>query len=33
VSTDTTIEDSIDDAAETVGSVWPIHSFVTATRS
>jgi uncharacterized protein YbcC (UPF0753/DUF2309 family) len=30
VSTDTTIEDSIDDAAETVGSVWPIHSFVTA---
>jgi uncharacterized protein YbcC (UPF0753/DUF2309 family) len=30
VSTDTTIEDSIDDAAATVGSVWPIHSFVTA---
>ena len=30
MSTDTTIEDGIDDAAETVGSVWPIHSFVTA---
>ncbi|WP_435099344.1 DUF2309 domain-containing protein [Halorubrum sp. N11] len=25
-----TIEDGIDDAATTVGSVWPIHSFVTA---
>ncbi|WP_144922744.1 DUF2309 domain-containing protein [Halorubrum salsamenti] len=27
---DATIEDGIDDAAATVGSVWPIHSFVTA---
>jgi len=26
----TTLEDSIDRAAETVGSVWPLHSFVTA---
>ncbi|WP_436932743.1 DUF2309 domain-containing protein [Halosimplex halobium] len=25
-----TLEDSIDRAAETVGSVWPLHSFVTA---
>jgi uncharacterized protein YbcC (UPF0753/DUF2309 family) len=30
MSTDTTIHDSIDDAADAVGSVWPIHSFVTA---
>ncbi|PHQ38722.1 DUF2309 domain-containing protein [Halorubrum persicum] len=30
MSTQTTIEDGIDDAAATVGSVWPIHSFVTA---
>ncbi|EMA59146.1 DUF2309 domain-containing protein [Halorubrum lipolyticum] len=27
---DATIEESIDSAATTVGSVWPIHSFVTA---
>ncbi|WP_050033848.1 DUF2309 domain-containing protein [Halorubrum halophilum] len=27
---DATIEESIDSAAKTVGSVWPIHSFVTA---
>ncbi|WP_123622827.1 DUF2309 domain-containing protein [Halorubrum sp. CSM-61] len=30
MSTEPTIEDSIDQAATTVGSVWPIHSFVTA---
>jgi uncharacterized protein YbcC (UPF0753/DUF2309 family) len=30
MSTEHTIEDSIDKAAITVGSVWPIHSFVTA---
>ncbi|WP_435073612.1 DUF2309 domain-containing protein [Halorubrum sp. HHNYT27] len=30
MSTNTTIEDDIDDAAATVGSVWPVHSFVTA---
>ncbi|MBX0286342.1 DUF2309 domain-containing protein [Halomicroarcula sp. F28] len=30
MSTEQDIHDSIDDAAETVGSVWPIHSFVTA---
>ena len=30
MSTEQAIRDSIDDAAETVGSVWPIHSFVTA---
>ncbi|EMA65087.1 DUF2309 domain-containing protein [Halorubrum kocurii] len=30
MSTHSTIEDGIDDAATTVGSVWPIHSFVTA---
>ncbi|RDI70913.1 DUF2309 domain-containing protein [Halopelagius longus] len=30
MSTESTIEDSIDKAATTVGSVWPIHSFVTA---
>ena len=30
MSTESTIHDSIDDAATTVGSVWPIHSFVTA---
>src|SRR6056297_1466397 len=30
MSTESTIHDSIDDAAATVGSVWPIHSFVTA---
>ena len=30
MSTETPITDSIDTAAETVGSVWPIHSFVTA---
>ncbi|MDS0280892.1 DUF2309 domain-containing protein [Haloarcula onubensis] len=30
MSTESTIRDSIDDAAATVGSVWPIHSFVTA---
>jgi uncharacterized protein YbcC (UPF0753/DUF2309 family) len=30
MSTENAIHDSIDDAAETVGSVWPIHSFVTA---
>ena len=30
MSTEHTIEDSIDKAATTVGSVWPIHSFVTA---
>jgi len=30
MSTDDAIETSIDTAAETVGSVWPLHSFVTA---
>ncbi|WP_276272492.1 DUF2309 domain-containing protein [Haloarcula litorea] len=30
MSTESTIHDSIDKAATTVGSVWPIHSFVTA---
>ena len=30
MSTESTIDDSIDSAATTVGSVWPIHSFVTA---
>lgn len=30
MSTEPIIEDSIDKAASTVGSVWPIHSFVTA---
>ena len=30
MSTESTIHDSIDRAADTVGSVWPIHSFVTA---
>ncbi|WP_178916769.1 DUF2309 domain-containing protein [Natronomonas gomsonensis] len=30
MNTEHTIEDSIDKAATTVGSVWPIHSFVTA---
>src|SRR6056297_2260394 len=30
MSTEPTIRDSIEDAANTVGSVWPIHSFVTA---
>ncbi|WP_254279281.1 DUF2309 domain-containing protein [Haloarcula marina] len=30
MSTEHAIEDSIDKAATTVGSVWPIHSFVTA---
>jgi len=30
MSTEPTIHDSIDKAASTVGSVWPIHSFVTA---
>ena len=30
MSTEHTVEDSIDKAATTVGSVWPIHSFVTA---
>jgi uncharacterized protein YbcC (UPF0753/DUF2309 family) len=30
MSTEHTLEDSIDTAATTVGSVWPIHSFVTA---
>jgi len=30
MSTESTIHDSIDDAADTVGSVWPLHSFVTA---
>jgi len=30
MSTERTVEDSIDKAATTVGSVWPIHSFVTA---
>ena len=30
MSTDSAIHDSIDDATTTVGSLWPIHSFVTA---
>ncbi|MDZ5811882.1 DUF2309 domain-containing protein [Halorubrum sp. AD140] len=30
MSTESTIHEGIDDAAATVGSVWPIHSFVTA---
>jgi len=30
MSTDAAIRDSIDDAATAVGSLWPIHSFVTA---
>jgi hypothetical protein len=30
MSTDTAIHESIDSAAEAVGRVWPIHSFVTA---
>ena len=30
MSTESTIHDSIDAAATTVGSLWPIHSFVTA---
>ena len=30
MSTEHDIHDSIDDAADAVGSVWPIHSFVTA---
>ncbi|WP_101294177.1 DUF2309 domain-containing protein [Halegenticoccus soli] len=30
MSTESTIPDSIDDAATSVGSLWPIHSFVTA---
>ena len=30
MSTERTLEDSIDKAATTVGPVWPIHSFVTA---
>ena len=30
MSTESTIRDSIDEAATTVGSLWPIHSFVTA---
>ncbi|WP_340101336.1 DUF2309 domain-containing protein [Salinibaculum salinum] len=30
MSTEPTIHDSIDNAATTVGSLWPIHSFVTA---
>ena len=30
MSTESGIEASIDTAAETVGSVWPLHSFVTA---
>ncbi|TQQ79937.1 DUF2309 domain-containing protein [Halonotius terrestris] len=30
MSTESTIHDSIEGAATTVGSVWPIHSFVTA---
>jgi len=30
MSTEPTIDDSIDTAATTVGSLWPIHSFVTA---
>jgi uncharacterized protein YbcC (UPF0753/DUF2309 family) len=30
MSTESTLDDSIEGAATTVGSVWPIHSFVTA---
>jgi len=30
MSTEPTLDDNIDSAATTVGSVWPIHSFVTA---
>ncbi|WP_254837714.1 DUF2309 domain-containing protein [Natronomonas marina] len=30
MSTETAVRDSIDEAATTVGSLWPIHSFVTA---
>ena len=30
MSTESTISDAIDEAAATVGSLWPIHSFVTA---
>jgi hypothetical protein len=30
MSTDSTIQDRIEDAADVVGSLWPIHSFVTA---
>ena len=30
MSTESTIHDSIDEAADAVGSVWPLHSFVTA---
>jgi hypothetical protein len=30
MSSDTTIDDSIEKATSTVGSVWPLHSFVTA---
>ncbi|PSQ56564.1 DUF2309 domain-containing protein [Halobacteriales archaeon SW_8_68_21] len=30
MSTERAVEDGIEEAAETVGSVWPIHSFVTA---
>ncbi|SHH03833.1 DUF2309 domain-containing protein [Halobaculum gomorrense] len=30
MSTESAIRDSIDDAATTVGALWPIHSFVTA---
>ena len=30
MSTEPAIEESIDDAADAVGSVWPLHSFVTA---
>src|SRR6056297_3266584 len=30
MSTNTSIEDSIDQAATAVGSAWPLHSFVTA---
>ncbi len=30
MSTDPAIEESIDEAADAVGSVWPLHSFVTA---
>jgi len=30
MSTEPTIDDSIEKATNTVGSVWPVHSFVTA---
>ncbi|XGI83720.1 DUF2309 domain-containing protein [Halorutilales archaeon Cl-col2-1] len=30
MSTESTIKDSIESAADTVGSVWPLHSFVTS---